>query len=151
LNKKSYLSRISPYFGGAKLVPSKLPRTQGVVPHGHDELLLRSHSHVEQTESREKQGNNKLDRRSTATSLHPFFQRWYRKAPTGLDHGPLDHLSSGQQTEKSAISAGSRHCVSTKQPAVDVRSRSDGHQGPALRKMELHRALWEHHGRHPRP
>jgi hypothetical protein len=47
-----------------KLVPSELPRTQGVVrltgcP------FLRSHIHVEQTESQEKQGNNKSDRRST--------------------------------------------------------------------------------------
>jgi hypothetical protein len=48
-----------------KLVPSELQRPQGVVPRT---IFLRSHIHVEQTESQEKQGNNKLDRRSTATS-----------------------------------------------------------------------------------
>jgi hypothetical protein len=54
-------------------VPSKLPRTQGAVPHG---MFLRSHSHVAKTESREKQGNIKLNRTDPPihrhTSLHPL-------------------------------------------------------------------------------
>jgi hypothetical protein len=51
-------------------------------------LLLRPNSHIAKTESRGKQGNNKLDRpSSTVTSLHPliFDQRPLWHAPAGLD------------------------------------------------------------------
>jgi hypothetical protein len=118
--KRSHLARINPHFGCAIPVPSKLPRKQGVVPHG---LFLRSHTHGEQTESREKQGNNKAwSHRSTTTSLHPFFSGGTGELRLPLTDGPLGGLSIGQQTEDYAISAGSRHRVSTKQPAPNMRS-----------------------------
>jgi hypothetical protein len=111
-------------------VPFKLPRKQGVVPHG---LFVRSHTHAEQTESREKQGNNKLGRTDPPPRRYILLSAVI--GGTGelrltLADGPLGGLSIGQQALVSklksdyTISAGSRHRVSTKQPAVNANVRS---------------------------
>jgi hypothetical protein len=91
-----------------------------VVPH---ELFVRSHTHVAKTESREKQGNNKLDRTDPPPRRYIlFFSGGTGELRLALTDGPLDGLSIGQQTEDYAIFAGSRHRVSTKENAANVRS-----------------------------
>jgi hypothetical protein len=92
-----------------------------VVPHG---LFVCSHTHVAKTESREKQGNNKLDRTDPPPRRYIllFVSGGTGELRLALTDGPLGGLSIGQQTEDYAISAGSRHRVSTKQSAPNVRS-----------------------------
>jgi len=67
---------------GPKLVPSELPRTQGVVPRT---IFLRSHIHVEQTESQKKKGNNKRLIADPPPHLTSLGQRCIWPAATGLD------------------------------------------------------------------
>jgi hypothetical protein len=59
MTKQSHLSKTSPYFGGAKLVPSKLPHNQSVMP--RTIFTPRPNTHEEEAESRAKQGNDKFD------------------------------------------------------------------------------------------
>jgi hypothetical protein len=51
-----------------------------------------------------------------------FFSGGTGELRLALADGPLGGLSIGQQIEDYAISAGSRHRVSTKQPAPNMRS-----------------------------
>jgi hypothetical protein len=53
LNKQSHLSQINPYFGSAKLVPSKLPHKQSKRDASYD--IPRPNTHVEEKEGEEKQ------------------------------------------------------------------------------------------------
>jgi hypothetical protein len=68
LNKRSYLARISPYFGFAILVPSKLLRKQGVVPHGC--FFVRIPMESKRKAERSKETTSLRTNRSNATSLH---------------------------------------------------------------------------------
>jgi hypothetical protein len=79
----------------------------------------------EQTESREKQGNNKLGRLVAPIHHHvvtSVFSGGTGELRLALTDRPLGGLSIGQQTEDCAISAGSRHRVSKKQTAPNMRS-----------------------------
>jgi hypothetical protein len=64
-------------------VPSELPQTQGVVP--RTAIFLRSRIHVEQTESQQKQGNNKCLIADPPPRTTSFGQRCIWHATTGLD------------------------------------------------------------------
>jgi hypothetical protein len=85
-----------------KFVPSELPRTQGVVPHG---LFLRSHIHVEQTESQEKQETTSLIADPPPRALTSFGQRCLWHAATGLDCEVALVRSRARGTRTSAFAA----------------------------------------------
>jgi hypothetical protein len=80
--------------------------------------FVRIYLHIAKKESREKQGNNKLDSTDPPPRRYIlFFSGGTGELRLALTDGPPGGLSIGQQTEDYAISAGSRHRVSTKQPA----------------------------------
>jgi hypothetical protein len=95
LNKQSrLLLKSSPYFGGAKRVPSKLPRKQARRDASSD--IPRPNTHIEETESRAKQGNDRLDRADpspqydilcSAVSLTRCHWPWLHRYPNALSWG----------------------------------------------------------------